>query len=190
MRRAVLTAIMLAAVPLAAQTAKPAAKSSAKAYTAPKTSWGDPDLQGQWPATANIPMQRPANLGERATLTEEELKQREAQAAKTAEGDSEEFVSSSDTVNINPPGYWVEHGKPNAQASLVVDPPNGRIPPLTPEGQAYAKSLRNGLGPGSEQRRDVPQHALQAHIERLGGGFHLAAHMEVARAGGELGYHD
>ena len=32
------------------------------------------------------------------------------------------------TVNINPPGYWVEHGKPNAQASLVVDPPNGRIP--------------------------------------------------------------
>ena len=144
-------AIVLIAVPLAAQTAKPAAKSTApgKAYTAPKTAWGDPDLQGQWPATANIPMQRPQNLGERATLTEEELKQREAQAAKTAEGDSEEFVSSSDTVNINPPGYWVEHGKPNPQASLVVDPPNGRIPPLTPEGQAYAKSLRNGLGPGS-----------------------------------------
>jgi len=142
-------ALVFIAVPLAAQTAKPAAKSSVKAYTAPKTAWGDPDLQGQWPATANIPMQRPQNLGERATLTEEELKQREAQAAKTAEGDSEEFVSSNDTVNINPPGYWVEHGKPNAQASLVVDPPNGRIPPLTPEGQAYAKSLRNGFGPGS-----------------------------------------
>jgi hypothetical protein len=142
-------ALVFIAIPLAAQTAKPAAKSSSKGYTAPKTAWGDPDLQGQWPATANIPMQRPANLGERATLTEEELKQREAQAAKTAEGDSEEFVSSNDTVNINPPGYWVEHGKPHPQASLVVDPPNGRIPPLTPEGAAYAKSLRNGLGPGS-----------------------------------------
>ncbi len=141
-------ALVLIAVPLAAQTAKPAAKAS-KGYTAPKTPWGDPDLQGQWPATANIPMQRPANLGNRATLTDEELKQREAQAARTAEGDSEEFVSSKDTVNINPPGYWVEHGKPNAQASLVVDPPNGRIPALTPEGAAYAKSLRNGLGPGS-----------------------------------------
>jgi hypothetical protein len=141
-------ALVLIALPLAAQTAKPAAKTS-KGYTAPKTPWGDPDLQGQWPATANIPMQRPANLGTRATLTDEELKQREAQAARTAEGDSEEFVSTNDTVNINPPGYWVEHGKPNAQASLVVDPPNGRIPALTPAGAAYAKSLRNGLGPGS-----------------------------------------
>jgi hypothetical protein len=141
-------ALVLIAVPLAAQTAKPVAKAS-KGYTAPKTPWGDPDLQGQWPATANIPMQRPANLGNRATLTPEELKERETQAARTAEGDSEEFVSSKDTVNINPPGYWVEHGKPNAQASLVVDPPNGRIPALTPAGAAYAKSLRNGLGPGS-----------------------------------------
>jgi len=67
--------LVLIAVPLAAQTAKPVAKTS-KGYTAPKTPWGDPDLQGQWPATANIPMQRPANLGNRATLTEEELKQR------------------------------------------------------------------------------------------------------------------
>jgi len=144
-------ALALLAIPLAAQTAKPPAKpaASGKGYTAPKTAWGDPDLQGQWPATANIPMQRPANLGERATLTPEELKQRQSQAAQAAEGDSEEFVSSETAVSINPPGYWVERGKPHAQASLVVDPPNGRIPPLTPEGQAYAKSLRNGLGPGS-----------------------------------------
>ena len=101
-------ALVLVTLPLAAQAAKPAAKSSVKAYTAPKTAWGDPDLQGQWPATANIPMQRPPNLGERATLTEEELKQREAQAAKTAEADSEEFASSDTSVSINPPGYWVE----------------------------------------------------------------------------------
>jgi len=44
MTRLVLTAIALAAVPLVAQTAKPAAKAG-KAYTAPKTPWGDPDLQ-------------------------------------------------------------------------------------------------------------------------------------------------
>jgi hypothetical protein len=149
MTRLMLTGIVLAAIPLSAQTAKPAAKSASKTYTAPRTPWGDPDLQGQWPATANIPMQRPANLGERATLTEEELKQRQAQAAQAAEGDSEEFATSETAVSINPPGYWVERGKPHAQASLVVDPPNGRIPPLTPAGQAYAKSLRGGLGPGS-----------------------------------------
>jgi len=142
-------ALALMAIPLAAQSAKPAAAKTVKGYTVPKTAWGDPDLQGQWPATANIPMQRPANLGERSTLTPEELKQRQSQAAQAAEGDSEEFVSSETAVSINPPGYWVERGKPHAQTSLVVDPPNGRIPPLTPEGQAYAKSLRNGLGPGS-----------------------------------------
>src|SRR6185295_9226524 len=142
-------ALALMAIPLAAQSAKPAAAKTVKGYTVPKTAWGDPDLQGQWPATANIPMQRPANLGERSTLTPEELKHRQSQAAQAAEGDSEEFVSSETAVSINPPGYWVERGKPHAQASLVVDPPNGRIPALTPEGQAYAKSLRNGLGPGS-----------------------------------------
>ena len=80
-------------------------------------------------------MQRPANLGEQSALTDEELAQREKQAQKQAEADSEEFSAGSGNVTINPPSYWVEHGKPNRQASLVVDPPNGRIPPLTAAGQ-------------------------------------------------------
>jgi hypothetical protein len=121
---------------------------TSKKWTPPKTPWGDPDLQGQWPATANIPMQRPANLGERAELTDAELAQRESQAKRQAAEDSEEFGSSGE-VTINPPAYWVEHGKPDRQASLVVDPPNGRIPPLTPAGEAAVKALRGGLGPGN-----------------------------------------
>jgi hypothetical protein len=147
MRRLLLTIALLSigAVPMLAQT--PA--SAKKAYNPPKTPWGDPDIQGQWPATANIPLQRPANLGERAVLTDEEVAQREKQAKNTAESDSEEFVSSSTSVSINPPSYWVEHGSVNRQASLIVDPKNGRTPPLTPAGQAFVKSLRGGLGPGS-----------------------------------------
>ncbi len=126
-----------------------AADSKSK-YTPPKLPWGDPDLQGQWPASANIPMQRPANFGTRAYLTEEEFAARQKQAQKQSESDSEEFVPQSGpaSLTINPPGYWVEHGKPDHQASLVVDPPNGRIPALTPAGQAFVKSLRGGLGPG------------------------------------------
>src|SRR5579863_1649522 len=106
MRRLILISLLVSiiALPLLAQTA------AKKTYTPPKTSWGDPDLQGQWPATANIPMQRPANLGERAILTDEELAQREKQAQKQAEADSEEFSSGSSNVTINPPSYWVEHG--------------------------------------------------------------------------------
>ncbi len=147
----------LACVPLAAQapavkTTTPAVK---KPWTPPKTSWGDPDLQGQWPATANIPMQRPANLGERAVLTDAELAQREQQAQRQSEADSEEFVKGSANVTINPPSYWVEHGKPNRQASLIVDPPNGRTPPMTPEDRAAVKALNGGRGPGNHFPNEV-----------------------------------
>src|SRR3954471_22613275 len=115
MTRFVLIAIMSAAIPLAAQTAKPAAKAS-KGYTAPKTPWGDPDLQGEWPATANIPMQRPANFGTRAYLTDEEFAQRQKQAQTQSEADSEEFAPSkggATDVSINPPSYWQERGRPD-----------------------------------------------------------------------------
>jgi len=139
----------LSSLPALAQAPAAKAATSSKAnWTPPKTSWGDPDLQGQWPATANIPMQRPATLGERAELTDEELAERESRAKKQAAEDGEEVAKGGD-VTINPPSYWVERGKPVRQASLVVDPPNGRIPPLTPDGQAQVKALRGGLGPGS-----------------------------------------
>jgi hypothetical protein len=143
--------LSVALVPLAAQTTSAAAgapaSKSAKPYTPPKTPWGDPDLQGQWPANANIPMQRPLTLAEKGALSPEELARREEQFRKQAEADSEEVVSKG-TATINPPGYWVEHTKPNAQTSLVVDPPDGRIPALTPDGQKRLKALRGGLGPG------------------------------------------
>jgi hypothetical protein len=130
----------------AAKVATPAAKTN---WTPPKTSWGDPDLQGQWPATANIPMQRAVSLGDRAELTAAELAERESRAQKQASEDGEEFSKGASEVTINPPSYWVERGKPVRQASLVVDPSNGRIPPMTPDGQAAMKALRGGLGPGS-----------------------------------------
>ena len=84
----------LSSLPVAAQA--PAAKvtprrpnaaatASAKTnWTPPKTPWGDPDLQGEWPATAHIPMQRPVNLGNRAELTDAELAQRESQFEKAS----------------------------------------------------------------------------------------------------------
>jgi hypothetical protein len=138
----VLVVLLILTLPLMAQT------QTTKTYTAPKTPWGDPDLQGQWPAVANIPMQRPANFGTRAFLTDEELKQREQQAQRAQEADSEVVSKGNQAVTINPPSYWQERQKPNRQASLVVDPPDGRIPALTPEGQNFVKSLRGGLGPG------------------------------------------
>jgi hypothetical protein len=110
------------------------------AWVQPKTSWGDPDLQGLWPATdmINVPMQRPANFGTRSVLTEEEYQQRVKQAKQTAESDSEEYAKESAAPGINPPSYWLERGKANYQASLVVDPPDGRIPDTTAEAKKLA----------------------------------------------------
>jgi hypothetical protein len=123
----------------------PATKDSAKkAYVVPRTSWGDPDLQGLWPATdmINVPLQRAANLGTRNLLTDEEYQQQVTRAQRTTEADAEEFVKPGTVAGINPPSYWLEHGKPTHQASLVVDPPDGRTPPLTKMAADAAAKVR------------------------------------------------
>jgi hypothetical protein len=120
------------ASPILAQAPAKAA-APAKPYVVPKTPWGDPDLQGLWPATdmISVPLQRDTKLGTRSVLTEEEYKKQQAQADQTAERDAEQFVKPGTVAGINPPAYWLEHGKPTHQASLVVDPPDGRTPPFT-----------------------------------------------------------
>jgi hypothetical protein len=92
----------------------------------PKTAWGDPDLQGLWPATdmIDVPTQRPANFGTRSVLTDEEYQQRVRQAKQTAESDSEQYAKEGAAPGINPPSYWLERGKANYQASLVVETTN------------------------------------------------------------------
>src|SRR5262245_45577883 len=142
----------LSAVSLAgqAQPSSGAAKVQST-YTPPKTPWGDPDLQGIWPGTDNVgvPFERPPQFGTRLYLTDEELKAREAQAAKQAELDVLDFdlqkppaeiVALGDVGGVtSPPPHWLERGVPSRQSSLIVEPTNGRMPPMTPEGQTRQK---------------------------------------------------
>jgi len=123
MKRYLLLALF-ATVIAAAQAPKP------KAYVPAKTPWGDPDLQGLWPGSVNIPLQRPENMGDRDTLTEQEVKARD-----TA---SKQRVAT---------GTWIEYYPASSQASLVVDPKNGRLPPMTAEAERRNKAVRGGLGP-------------------------------------------
>jgi hypothetical protein len=139
-------------VPLSTVHGQGPATAKVKAYTPPKTPWGDPDLQGIWPGTdlITVPLQRPANFGTRNVLTEEEFKQRQTKAETTAASDAEEFVPDNFKVGINPPGYWLDRGKPTRVASLVIDPPDGRIPAVTKEAQDRTKvrqDARKGRGP-------------------------------------------
>jgi hypothetical protein len=95
-------------------------------------------------------MQRPKNIGERTALTDEEYAQRVAQAQRAAASDNEERAPKDAKVGIGPPSYWTERGKPTRQASLIIDPPDGRLPPLTPEAQKRRKEARGGLGDPAE----------------------------------------
>lgn len=127
--------VLMTAGFLAAQAPKP------RAYVPPKTPWGEPDLQGLWPGSVNIPLQRPETMGERDTLTEQEVKARDSASKQRAAT-----------------GTWIEFYPASSQASLVVDPKNGRLPPMTPEAEARNKAVRGGLGPPTlsspEQRAD------------------------------------
>ena len=132
-----------------ASSSSPKLSPKANAWTLPRTPWGDPDLQGIWPGRdmMGVPFQRPTELAGRAVLTDEEFAQREAQARRQTEADREEFVTppaagaGGAAAGTGPPSHWGERGKPQRQTSLVVDPPDGRMPPMTPDGQMRADTL-------------------------------------------------
>jgi len=141
----IIAIVVLTALPAFAQTPKPAP--AAKAWTAPKTPWGDPDLQGTWTSDDCIgtPMNRPANFGDRLYYTEEELAQRESTLARQAQNDKQEFVDGNARVTTGPPGHWGERARrPCKQTSLVIDPPNGRTPDVLPE--ARTRRIPEGAG--------------------------------------------
>lgn len=126
------------------QTSPAQSQTKAKAYTPPKTPWGEPDLQGNWPAQFNIPRERGANA---AALSDEEVAQRQAQTAKQFEA-RQQAPANARAVGIGPPSNFSEIALPHKQLSLVVDPPDGKMPPLTQQARAILQAERGGLGPG------------------------------------------
>jgi hypothetical protein len=130
-------ALLTAAV--AAQT--PAPKAPIKLFSTPKTPWGEPDLRGTYTSdnSIGVPFERPPQFGDRATLTDAEFEARDtANAEQIAKDNSEhpETAFEQDEAANNAPRHWLERGtKLSHASSLVIDPPNGRLPALTPDGQ-------------------------------------------------------
>src|SRR5262245_33536825 len=90
----------------------------ASAYTAPRTPWGDPDIQGIWDFLSRIPMERPEEYENKPVLTDQEWAEWEKKNPPNMTGYND-FWNNRNFVR-------------DRRTSLVVDPPNGRIPPLTP----------------------------------------------------------
>ena len=109
------------------------------AQSVPRTPWGDPDLQGIWPSGGliTVPFERPAAFGTRALLTEKEYAGRVAELQQQAEDDATP-ISTGTAPSVNPPSHWLEAGRASRQASLIVDPPDGRLPPMTDDGKRRA----------------------------------------------------
>jgi len=136
-------AALAAGVLLAAQVVVGQTQSSASAWKAPRTPWGEPDIQGLWPTTdwKGVPVERPEHLGTRNVLTEEEFAAREKQAVSEQAADADAINDHDGRIANSPPDYWQDRGKPKMQASLIVEPANGRLPPLTPAGQERLAAL-------------------------------------------------
>jgi hypothetical protein len=114
-------------------------------YQPKKTSWGEPDLTGTWPIDHlnSTPLQRTPEQGKRVFLTDEEYAKRVKSMTATAERyDAEE---KSGKLGI---GHWVEPGTPNRRTSLLIDPPDGRLPEKTEEGKRRSALMRSSYRAG------------------------------------------
>ena len=140
-------------------------------YVAPRTPWGDPDIQGLFTTDdeLGVPFERDKAIGLRETLTDDEYKGREAQAARQAAADAEEFVAPASAQasggagragrggnpegggGVGPPGHWLERAPhPSRRTSIVVDPPDGRIPFLNEEARKRSTVAVNARTSGQK----------------------------------------
>jgi hypothetical protein len=117
-----------------------------RTYKAATTPWGEPDFRGGWPIdhlNGRTPLQRDPKHGNRAFLTDEEFSERTGMVAQLARRYENE--DESGTMGI---GHWAEVAAANRRTSWIVDPPNGRLPPYTPEGERLSAEMRSTWVPG------------------------------------------
>jgi len=126
-------ACWLAVAVVAAQSGRaPDAQSGGKVY---RTAWGDPDLQGIWANRNVTPLERPAAFAGKETLAPEEVARLEKSSLENTDRDSRQGAPQTDVARAYN-DFWNERGAPpkaTNRTSLIVDPPDGRIPPYTPQ---------------------------------------------------------
>jgi hypothetical protein len=129
-------------VPVEAQRTKSAVRSL------PRTPWGDPDLQGIWTNTTTTPLERPVELKAKAFYTDDELPE---QNKRISTQNNIDLVPDRPGLVIAYYNFWLDRGTLNKRTSLIVDPPDGRLPPLTPEGEKR-KGVREEIAKRGPER--------------------------------------
>lgn len=156
--------IVRAAQPLLCLLALVASTAVAAEYRAPRTSHGQPDLQGIWTNATLTPVERPVSLGNKLVLTEQEARAMEgAMAKRLAAADMPTDPGAQLRVGGDPGGYnlfWMDPGTKIAvvdgqfRSSLTVEPANGRLPPFTPLGAKISAEINNAA---SERAFEGPE---------------------------------
>jgi hypothetical protein len=139
------TAGLAVLIAVASQTAATTTV-AAETWTTPRTADGQPDLQGVWSFGTLTPLERPRSLGAKAFFTDEEAANYEKEENRRQNRD---LINPKEGGLNYPPGgvipyneVWYERGTKvvkSKRTSLIVDPPDGRLPAFTPEGQRRAE---------------------------------------------------
>jgi hypothetical protein len=167
---------LLGQAPPAAPVASAAkTRAAASTPTSAQTAWGDPDLQGTWTYKTITPLERPAEFAGKEFLSKEEAAELERRALK-ANSDEDRPTDASRDVATAYNDFWWDRGDTvvnSRRSSLIVDPPDGKVPSLTAAGKARVDAravARDRPAHGPEDRSQF-ERCITRGLPRLPGGY-------------------
>src|SRR5881409_3576254 len=147
--------------------AVPVVGQAPKKYSPPRTPWGDPDLQGVWNDATSTPLQRPTKLSGKDVLTDEEATEFQEETANDLSRDRRDGGPELD-VNRAYNEHWMDARRlkitNDHRTSLIVDPPDGRLPPAVPISPERQKIRAERQAAGARFNQGMPLVATEMSL--------------------------